>query len=295
MALVRALLAGYPKQGKTGSIACLANAGYKVRFWDFDDNMISYLANLTAAGKENTRIVKLLDKLQGNETELGVKGTPKAFTRALQLVERYRVPKVGPDGLPIPLPKEEGKVQAFEMEDLGSVASWGKDTIAVVDGMSGLGRAALRRTMFLQGRGMGDAQDRDIGSAMREQETFLELMKEACGGCHWLMVTHLKIHGPKDKRKGDSDIATQIKEDTAEFIRTRLVPSALGWVLPPLISQHFSTSLMYETNGVGDKSVRQIMTRPRPEFDVACPIKEMPATLPIADGLLTYFTAHEKL
>lgn len=295
MALVRALLAGFPKQGKTPSIACLANAGYKVRFWDFDDNMVSYQANLTPEGKANTQIVKLLDKFHGNETEMGVKGTPKAFTRALKLVDKYEVPKLDDKGQRIPIPVGAGEPAKFEIENFGPVSSWGPDTIAVVDGMSGLGRAALRRTMFLQGRGMGDAQDRDIGSAMREQETFLELMKEACSNCHWLMVTHLKIHGPRPKRKGDDEIVTKQKEDISEFIRTKLVPSALGWVLPPLIAQHFSTSLLYETNQVGDKAVRQIITTPRPEFDVACPIKGMPGILPIGDGLLTYFKAHEKL
>ena len=53
----RIMIVGYPGAGKTGALACLANAGYKLRILDFDGNLEPLLDNL------DDRAVPLVDAI----------------------------------------------------------------------------------------------------------------------------------------------------------------------------------------------------------------------------------------
>ena len=47
---LRIMLLGFPGSGKTGSLAPLANAGFKLRILDFDGNLDPMLRRLTPQG-----------------------------------------------------------------------------------------------------------------------------------------------------------------------------------------------------------------------------------------------------
>lgn len=270
---LRILSKGFPGSAKTGSLAALANAGYNLRIADFDGNTDSLIPHLTPDALQRVEVVSLEDKLKDNGQFIETSGTPTAFTRFLKLWNNweYETP--------------EGKVS------LGPVRSWGPNDILVLDSLTSLGDAAMRRTMFVNNRTIMNRRDSDWGTAMADQENVIKVMTAEDIPCHVIVTAHLRIIQPRDERKGDSDLTKQIKEEMAELIKPRYYPSALGWQLPQNFEQHFPIVLLFETKFIGNQPKRVITTRPRPEVDVKMPNPKVPAELPVETGMLTIFKA----
>src|SRR5574337_1319439 len=59
----RALVMGVPKSGKSASFAALANAGWRIRYLDFDGNADPLLNFTEPSKRSNIEIVSCLDKV----------------------------------------------------------------------------------------------------------------------------------------------------------------------------------------------------------------------------------------
>ena len=126
---------------------------------------------------------------------------------------------------------------------------------------------------------------------MQDQEAFCERLTSKRNRHHVIVTAHLKMVGPKDIEHSDDALTKELKEKTAEIVKTRLFPSALGVALPPFIGGHFPTLVHCDTEFKHGKVRRVIRTEPQPELDLKVPAPDIPATLPLEDGLLTIFTA----
>lgn len=275
---VRAMAVGYPGSGKTGALAALVNAGFNVRVLDFDGNFDPLLEFATPEGLERLEIVTLEDKLRFAGTAVEPSGMPDAYARAMKLLDNWKYSTA------------EG-----EEVDLGPVRDWGQRDVLVVDSLSGMGRAAFRRILKINNRNSTNTRDKDWGSAMADQEAFVERITSNDFACHIYMTAHLKIIGPKpprlDKDDNLADVKVKYAEALADLVPTRLFPSALGQTLPQNIAEHFPTVLRFESKNVNGKAKRVIRTQPTPEFDVKVPTASLPPELPVDDGLLTIFKA----
>lgn len=274
---VRAFLAGYPGSAKTGSIAPLINAGFKVRILMYDK--IGNLAPLfTYSNKEmlakNVDICVLEDKMRVGKDFVEPMGVPTAFIRGLQMLDHWKYTDA-----------------AGKEVDLGASKDWGLDTIVVVDSITSMGTASLNRAQKLMNKTPLNRTDRVYGLAMDEQSEFVKKLFSSSNRHHSLLLAHLKMIGPKDIRKGDSDIAQDIKKDIAKMVDTRLFPSALGWQLPQFIGGEAPIILRYITEYKMGKVKRTIRTTPMEEFDVKLPALNIPSTLDVSDGLLKIFEA----
>lgn len=272
---VRELIVGYPGSAKTGSLACLANAGWKLRILDFDGNYEPLLRYCTPEGLSRIDIVTLEDKMRVGARHLEPSGTPDAFARSLKLLDQWKYKN--PDGTET---------------DLGSSKDWGLDTIVVMDSLTANGKAALRRAMALSNKTMETTTDRVYGFAMEEQEACVEMLTSERNRFHVIVIAHLKMIGPRDVRKGDSELTQELKRQIAPLVPTRLYPSALGHALPQTIAQHFPTVVVAETKIIaGDKVRRVLRTMPREELDLKVPSPLIQAEYSIETGQVEIFKA----
>ena len=272
---VRVMIVGYPGSGKTGALCCLADAGFKIRVIDFDGNYDPLLKFTSEGGLHNIDIVTLEDKMRGGPKCVETSGIPTAFAEGLRMAKhwKYKHPVTGDE------------------VDLGATKDWGRDHILVVDSGTGCGRAAFRRTVAINNRTPMNTRDSDWGLAMGDQDKFMEMLTSTENRFHVIVNFHLKIIGPRDVRKGDSDLTKELKEQVAQLVPHRLFPSALGHALPQTIAEHFPTVLLAESECRQGKVKRKLITLPRPELDLKVPAPEMPAILPLETGLLTVFEA----
>lgn len=270
---VRGLIVGYPKGGKTGSLVSLINAGFKVRIIDFDGNPEPILAFANPAMLANVDIVHFEDKMRMAANWIEPVGVPHAFADALKMMSQWKYKEA--DGTEV---------------DLGASNDWGLDTVVVVDGLTGMGDASKARAMKLLNKGPGTMTKRVWNLAMSEQLAFVKEMAKESHHFHVLLLSHLKMVGPQDIEKDDSDMTADLKKRAIQLVDTRLYPSALGRALPPLIGAEFPTLILAEAKyGPGKKVTRVLRTVPRPDLDLGVPYPDFPAELPIETGLLDIF------
>lgn len=114
------LLIGESGSGKTGSLASLVGAGYKLRILDMDnglDTLVSVVKRSFPDKLANVEFETIRDKYKTTPAGPLIDGVPNAFTRALGLLDKW-----GP---------------------LGSPSSWGSDTICVLDSFTFFSDAAF--------------------------------------------------------------------------------------------------------------------------------------------------------
>ncbi len=274
---VRALILAWSGGGKTGALASLANAGFKLRILDFDGKQGTPLAQYVKPEcRGNVDVMTLVDKLRGGLRNIEVSGIPVAFADGLKAMDHWKRPAT------------EGE----EEVDLGRSKDWGQDTVVVLDTGTAMGRAAFRRVIALNNRTPLNTRDSDWGGAMAEEGAFLERLCSPMNKHHVIVNYHLKWLGPREERKGDTDAVKEIKAKEADLISTRLYPSAMGSKNAPQgVGQYFQTTVLIEPKfGPGSKVRRMIYAEPRPELDLKL-AATIAGPLPIETGLLTIFNA----
>lgn len=245
------LYLGESGSGKTGSIASLAEAGYKIRLLDFDKGT-EILGNMLSKSPEalaRVDVEKCLDTFeQGADKSIKWKASDKgnmAYPKALTTLDKW--------------------------PELGSAKEWGLDTVVVLDSLTFLGEAIMRYVLSMNGK-FGTTWDPKAGptepnwgSAIGLQEDFLALLTSNLK-CHLIVTAHLKTQ----KRAG-VDVP---------------VPSALGQKLPPNVATYFNHTLLAQSKG----GVRKILTVAPGllELKSAAP-KSVKPEYPLETGLADYF------
>src|SRR5688572_5177661 len=87
---VRGLIVGYPKAGKTGSLASLVNAGFKLRILDFDGNLEPLYAMVEPDKLHLIDAIALEDTFHQTDAYQEPKGIPDAFYRGVKLLDRWK-------------------------------------------------------------------------------------------------------------------------------------------------------------------------------------------------------------
>lgn len=169
---IKGLIVGDPGTGKTGCLASLVRAGYKLRIWDFDNLLSSlgtYVKKTCPEKAGNVKYVTLTD--QWMSTPLGgpmPKGMPMAFSKGLALLDKW----------------EDGTVPA----------TWDQDTIVVIDSLSTMTRAAKRMIDALN-PGAGNKGGPDprtiIGKTQDIIINTLQMLGEESFKPHVLMLAHI--------------------------------------------------------------------------------------------------------
>ncbi len=248
--------------GKTGALACLLDAGYRLIVLDFDnglDILIGILRKKNPKSLENLYYETFTDNLQMVQGKILPKGQPKAITSALEGLTRWK------------FPIDKGSKETY---DLGNIGTWGTDTIVVIDSLGLAGQAALRFVRQDNAHQMEKfVRIEDWGQAMVLLEGMLQLLYSDGVGCHVIVNSHITY------------------QEAVENDVIKGLPRSLGSKLSPNVGGYFNTMIRTLTKGTGQsaKKIIQTVSEAGIELKVPLPPGTLLKELPIEDGLLTIF------
>ncbi|UOF77822.1 AAA domain [Bacteriophage sp.] len=217
---VNVLLMGPAGTGKTHSIGTLVDAGLDVHYMAFENGAESLLGYWTDRGKpvpENLHIM----------TVKAAKASWLEMAEQAKLINTlsYEALKKSNDPNRSKYDQFEQFLRTFNevTEDNkpgvkhGSVDSWGTDKALVIDGLTGLGAAAMQAVIG----GKADRDQKDWGLAQNLLENFLRRLTSDCR-CHKVIIAHVE------------------RETDQVLGGVKLMVSTLGAKLAPKIPAMFS-------------------------------------------------------
>lgn len=257
---------GEPGSGKTGGLACLAKAGYKLIIADFDNGLDILLDLLKNDQEAMDRVTweTFTDTMKAQDGRVIAAGIPKAFTSAMNGLTKWEFP-IAPG--------------SSEKYNLGNVGTWGSDTILVIDSLGFVGSAALRFVRQMAGHQLDNFTSiPDYGQAMERLRGLLELLRSDGVKCNVIVNTHI----------------TYIEDEKTKVRRG--LPRALGSKLPPDVGGYFNSVVATQTIGGGSTLKRRIRTSSDGVLELKLPVGPgvLPDYLPLSDGLLTIFKKLQK-
>lgn len=204
--IYKGLHVGITGAGKTGCLAALLDAGYKIRALDFDrglDPIIGYAKKRDLL--HNLSYVTLTDSFKLRNGFMAIEKAP-AFQRAMQLLDDF--------------------------EGLGPVQSWGSDTILLIDTLGSMSKSSFN--MVLQANGVsrpsgerGGPEQSHYGAAQDNVERLLlNLTNPQLVPCHVIVNAHWTY------------------QETSTG-RTEPYPETIGKALNPTIGRKFNNLLSF--------------------------------------------------
>jgi hypothetical protein len=276
------LLIGASGSGKTGALASLAEAGYKLRILDID-NGLDVLKNYVTKPEspyvkrnpriaENVSFVTLTDPMK-NLGGVLVPARVTVWDRCMNMLYHWKDAE----------------------EDFGKIADWGGDTVLVIDSLSMLSTAALNKHLQMQGA-LGKSRTsnegrRDVGMAQNLLRQFFYTIYDSSLRCNIILTSHITFTNEMGERP------TSPSSDNLSPPPGKGYPSAIGRALSPDIPRWFNSSLHIDATVLGGKPVHRIYTKAHGTGENAVIMAKNPAPMsvkdeyPIETGLADYFKA----
>lgn len=272
------LLIGDPGGGKTGALAALANAGYRIVVADFD-NKLSVLTDYLAPGAAQRVFYETFtDKITIENGVMKVAGTPKAFSDAMNAFDRWRFPE-----RKFTLP--DGKEISYPAYDLKGTYDWGRDTILVIDSLTQMSYACMYFSL-----GIAEANTQnwlewypgDYKRAQHRMEGLLQRIKSKQMRCHVIVIAHLRYMGGGGVQvQQDQTSGTEVRRELDSREEGQAYPFALGRQLPPMIPSFFNGVL--QVKQVFGKP--KLITKTQDNLNLLNPAPErVPIEIPIVGG-----------
>lgn len=162
---LKLLLVGDPGAGKTGSLAMLANAGYKVRIIDIDNNLAIMKNYLTDVGEANVDYVSLPAK------------DATSWNKAIALFDKW--------------------------DDGSDPKTWDSSHVLVVDSATFLNELLFNSLAAKKNINVEDADGSALRGVYQSQIKYFEtLVAKLCSDkykCHLILTAHLRWIGGEDK------------------------------------------------------------------------------------------------
>lgn len=218
----KVLVLGDSKSGKTGALASLVAAGYKLRILDLDnllDVLKGYILRECPHLIDNVEYRTLRDKHKTGPEGPMIDGAPLAFSRALKMLDNWK----------------------YDDVDLGRPGEWGPDCILVLDSLSRLCDAAydFRLPLAIRGRS-GEIDLRAVyGDAQDAVESTLADLTAEHFRTNVIVIAHIVYQETPDGIKG--------------------FPQGVGQKLSPKIPQYFPTVIRFFNKG-GKRSIKTTST-----------------------------------
>ena len=264
---IKLCLTGDSGVGKSGAIVPLILAGYKVRAIDVDN------------GEDI-----VLDCLRNPDSPYF------ALASKLDLADVFRYETVNHKMITLDLGKDEVRIQPSAAivwpriekllhewkEDsgvkLGSITSWGPDTVLVIDSSTFAGYAAFAYVQQINnhlGQTSGNSWRRDIGGAQEHLESMLRLLYSSAVKCHVIVITHINYLN-ESWQESEGGTRTRVVSSSADgiFGSDRAYPSSIGRALGPKFGRYFNNVVEMRIEGTGANVRRVIHTTPQGAVNV---------------------------
>ncbi len=275
----RTLVLGQPKASKTGSLASLADAGWRIRVLDFDGN-IEPLINFTKP--ENRHLVEVVNCL--DQYVLAEQGGGQQA-----------------DAMPKMRASRGWSTMARALNEWPTDKTFSGDwdpasNILVIDSATTLALSKVRGIQFANGRDGKRKNFNDYELTQSAIEGLLQAIK-ADIRCPVFMMAHLQLVGP------DLNVDEDIQD---EALRARLLDeklkgaSKVPWTWGPItmwkaqvrtLAAHFSGTALVEALPA---SGRRICLKPQDGLPLGLPIPGLKDYYPIETGWATILEAWRK-
>lgn len=250
------LIEGDSSSGKTGALASLVGAGYKLFILDWDNGLevLKQFVLRDCPDKiGNVEYRTLQDKRKATPGGIFLDGPPKAFIAGIKMLDRWKYTL--DDGTEV---------------DYGVPAEWGPDCILVIDSLTFMAEAAYDWREPLAARGKsGDYDKRAVyGDSQDAIADVLKTTNSENFRTNVIVITHIRyVDNPDGTRKG--------------------YPTAVGAALSPQIPRYFNTVALCQTQAGGK---RTIQTEATAMIDLKNPKPFAAArSYPIETGLADFF------
>lgn len=275
--VTKLLFLGDSGAGKTGALAALAGAGYRLLIADFD-NGLDVLHNIlldpkspySKSAADNVRYATL-------EDERKVVGGKIVITKAVAwqkltlMMQRWT---------------DSGEL-------LGGIEDWGPQDVFVLDSFTAANDAAFNFVLAMNGRLGQRPWDSDYGEGQRLVRELLMLLTSPFVKCNVILNCHIKYIGgdmeaPASGDRKPSRVPSSIPLGSMQ----RGYPNALGKALSPEIGRYFNNALLARSVGQGTAIKRKILTNTSGVVDLknSAPLR-VAAEYPLETGLADYFAA----
>lgn len=258
---LKLLVVGDPGSGKTGGLASLVKAGYKLHIFDFDNllgSLLQFVKKTCPENIDNVYTQQFTDKMKGPDMPLIMiggrsdvmnftDGVPDAYIRALKQLNHWKTPD----------------------EDLGNVCEAGAESILVIDSLTSAAQSAFR---YAKG----------MNPMAKEPQTHYF-------GAQQLVMNLLYLLGSTSVRTNVVVLA-HIDYDKNHLGITKGFPRSVGSALNSQIAGVFNSVLLCETAPDGKKKL--VKTVSNGIVDLKNPVSfRLAPELPLETGFADFFEA----
>jgi hypothetical protein len=223
------LVEGDPGSGKTGALASLVKAGYKLRILDYDNGLEPLKQFVQRENPEKLKEIEyrtLRDKRKASPDGPVIDGAPRAFIDGIKMLDRWRYR--ADDGSEV---------------DLGVPATWGADCIFVLDSLTFFSDAAFDFREPLVPRSRDNKYDKRAvyKDAQDAIEKTIALLTSESFRTNVIINTHIRYVDNEDgTRKG--------------------YPTAVGAALSPQLPAYFNSVALCLTKAGGKRVIKTAAT-----------------------------------
>lgn len=212
---VKLLIVGDSGNGKTGGLASLVDAGYKLRILDFEEGIAPLAGFVKDKEKlKNVSVHQLKDQFRIAGNQIAIKKAP-AFQTGMGLLNDWKEP----DGA-----------------TLGPIQSWGLDTIFVLDTLGSFSRSSLNMVLQANAKLTGNPEIQHYGTAMDNVEKSLDMLtNKELVPCHVVVIAHLAYVEEKDSK--------------GQPYPAKAFPETIGAKLNPKVARKFNNMIALQRTG----------------------------------------------
>lgn len=244
---VKLLFIGNSGAGKTGALTPLVKDGYKLKIIDLDsglDALINHVSAIDQKLLDNIEYQTYRDKIKMTNAGPKVVGAPAAYVNTLSALEKWP-------------------------EDGSDPATWGADTILVVDSLTNVGRAAFQWAKAMQ-------------PMVKDPRQWYKTAQD--------LVEDLIANLTSDEFKTNVIVISHVELTETASGLTKGYASSIGKALGPKLPRFFNTLILSETKGSGTNVKRMIKTMPTAMIDLKNPAPmRIEAEYEIIDGMSKIF------
>lgn len=224
---IKALVIAHSGWGKTGALASLVNAGYKLHIIDMDNGVKIIQSYVPREKWKDIEIFTYTDKFKvvnGKSVAQGATAWTYAMTKLDDWVVKYTKP----------------------------------EDVIVIDSLTFLSEAAMRHVLAVNNRLAGSVYQSDWGEAQRLIEGCLAILYQKSTKANVLVNAHITYIGGPDPH-ADPDKA----KETVETVRPlKGHPTTVGQALSPKVPRYFNNAFVGKTVGEGKFAQRLLFTAP---------------------------------
>lgn len=159
---IKMLVIGDTGTGKTGALASLANAGYKLHILDYDNGLDILSTAVKAEALQNVEFETLTEKKKAVGGQILIQGSPKSFAKGLALLTEW------------------------------SQKYTSQEDIIVIDSLTFMSDAALEHVLAGAGHTGRQPEIQEWGLAMSLMEDVLSILYSDDLKCNVIVNSHIK-------------------------------------------------------------------------------------------------------